>query len=102
MLPDFLPSAHSEEDSVVQHANGQQRLGPSNGQAFCFWSIFESAGRLKKVIHIVDERVHILLIKSGKIELDRCAFCTYTTASAEGLRSQSISAGRLRPEGTVP
>ncbi len=66
---------------------------------FVFGLFFKSAGRFKKVIHIVDERVHILLIKSGKIELDRRVFCTYTTASAEGLRPQSIkcwkaSAGR--------
>ena len=57
---------------------------------FVFGLFLKAQARKKKVIHIVDERVHILLIKSGKIELDRCACCTYTTASAEGLRPQSI------------
>ena len=44
----------------------------------------------KKVIHIVDEHVHILLIESGKISLDKRGLCVYTTTSAQRLRPLSV------------
>ncbi|MCH8960738.1 MAG: hypothetical protein IH820_05285 [Bacteroidetes bacterium] len=67
MLPDFLPSALSEEDSVAQHAMGNKSLAPRKAELFVFGLILDVHAGPEKVIHIVDERVHILLIKSGKI-----------------------------------
>ncbi len=68
MLPDFLPSAFSEEDSVVQHVMGNNKAWPLEWPSFLFLVYFLKAqASKKKVIHIVNERVHILLIKSGKI-----------------------------------
>lgn len=36
MLPDFLPSALSEEDSVAQHAMGNKSLAPRMAELFVF------------------------------------------------------------------
>ena len=38
----------------------------------------------------MDENVHILLIESGKICLDKRGLCAYTTTSAQRLRPLSV------------
>jgi hypothetical protein len=93
VLPDFLPvrGRRKTQSRNVQRAMGNKSSAPRKAELFVSWCLLKSSGsRGEKVIHIVDEDVHILLIESGKKQLDKHRLSSYTTSSARGLRSSGV------------
>ena len=64
---------------------GNKSLAPRKAELFVLQGFLKTRqGASKIVIHIVEESVHILLINSGKIPLDKRGECPYTRSQRPG------------------